>query len=160
MKSLLVQIIAFIAIFQLISWFKTSSMLSGHQIKEVQAFILPTIHDELVDLKATKAKTIVYFFAPWCEICHASIGNLQAIYEKNDEIDVIAVALDYGDKSDVLAFTAKHQLTFPVAYGDEKVKKSFKIQGYPSYYVLDEKNEIQAKSIGYSTEVGLLLRSL
>ncbi len=134
-------------------------MLADDELSHVQETVLPTIHDEVVDLYAGKSKKIIYFFAPWCEICHASIGNLQAIYEKNSDIDVVAIALDYRSKQEVLTFTSKHQLTFPVAYGNEIVKKSFKIQGYPSYYVLDEENKIQAKSIGYSTELGILLRS-
>ena len=135
-------------------------MLSENELNEMQTFVLPTTHDEEINLHDKTSKKIVYFFAPWCEICHASIGNLQAIYEKNDDIDVVAIALDFNEKEDVLAFTAKHQLTFPVAYGNEIVKKHFKVQGYPSYYVLDENNKIQAKSIGYSTELGILLRSL
>ena len=53
-----------------------------------------------------------------------------------------------------------HQLTFPVALGHEGVKKTFKIKGYPSYYVLDEQNTIVSRSMGYSSEIGLYLRLL
>ena len=89
-----------------------------------------------------------------------SISNLQAIYEKNDHINVVAVALDYVDKKEVVEFSSQHQLTFPIALGTEQIKTKFKIVGYPSYYVIDEENTIIAKSMGYSSEIGLLLRTL
>jgi hypothetical protein len=85
---------------------------------------------------------------------------LQSLYEKNPNIDVIAVALDYVDQKQVLNFSSKHQLTFPVVYGNEQIKTAYKIQAYPSYYVLNEESTIISKSMGYSTELGLYLRSL
>ena len=89
-----------------------------------------------------------------------SISNLQAIYEKNDRINVIAVALDFVDQKEVFEFSSQHQLTFPIALGNEQIKAQFKIKGYPSYYVIDEENTVVAKSMGYSSEIGLFLRTL
>lgn len=121
---------------------------------------VPTISGETVSLNSQGKKTIVYFFAPWCQICHVSIGNLQNIFEKNEHLDIIAVALDFKDSSEVIDFTKQHQLTFPIALGNEEIKDAFSISAYPSYYVIDEQNTIISKSLGYSTELGLYLRSL
>jgi len=115
---------------------------------------------EPVSLRAQGKTTVFYFFAPWCSICHASISNLQTLYQNNKHIDVIAIALDYSDKQEISAFTKQHQLTFPVALGNEAVKKHFLISGYPSYYVIDKDNVIIAKSMGYSSQLGLFLRTL
>ena len=115
---------------------------------------------ETVSLNSQGKKTIVYFFAPWCQICHLSIGNLQALYEKNDHLDVIAVAMDYNHVDEVMDFTKQHQLTFPIALGNEEIKQAFLISAYPSYYVISEENSIIGKSMGYSSELGLYLRSL
>ena len=135
-------------------------MLATDQSTAVHQFVLPTSDGKTISLQANQRKTIVYFFAPWCSICDVSIDNLQSLYEKNLNIDVIAVALDYVDQSQVLNFSRKHQLTFPVVYGNEEIKSSYKIHAYPSYYVLNEESTIIAKSMGYSTELGLYLRSL
>ena len=113
-----------------------------------------------IRLQAKGKKTIVYFFAPWCQVCNFSINNLQSVYQKNPEIDVIAIALDFVDVDEVKKFTNNHQLTFPVALGNESVKADFKVQGYPSYYVLNGENTIIGRSLGYSSEIGLYLRSL
>ncbi len=121
---------------------------------------VPTLSGKAISLTSFEKTTIVYFFAPWCQICHASIGNLQARYQQDQELNVIAVALDFTDPDEVLAFTKQHQLTFPIALGNEAIKQSFEITGYPSYYVINEENMIVSKSLGYSSALGLYLRSL
>jgi thiol-disulfide isomerase/thioredoxin len=121
---------------------------------------VPTLMGETVSLNSQGKKTVIYFFAPWCNVCHVSIGNLQALYEKNDHLDVIAVVMDYSQINEVMDFTKQHQLTFPIALGNEEMKKAFSISAYPSYYVLSEENSIIGKSLGYSSELGLYLRSL
>ena len=158
-KSLLLQAVVFFAIFNGVSWLRETSMLSTDS-KLTEFHQVMTLSEQAIEIKADNKQTLVYFFAPWCQVCHISIGNLQSIHEKNQNIQIIAVALDYVDKAEVAEFTHQHQLTFPVALGDEERKKSFKIIGYPSYYVLDEQNTVVARSMGYSSETGLYLSLL
>lgn len=127
---------------------------------DISIDLVPTLMDETVSLSAQGKTTVLYFFAPWCQVCHVSIGNLQSLFQKNEQLNVIAIALDFTNKDEVRNFSNKHQLTFPVALGNEAIKKVFEISGYPSYYVLNEENVIIAKSMGYSSELGLYLRSL
>ena len=131
----------------------TDTNLSEHN------FLLTSTMGEQVSL-TPKKRTILYFFAPWCTVCHASIENLQLTYQKNPDIDVIAVALDFVEEKEIVEFVSKHELTFPVVYGNEAVKKTYQITAYPSYYIVDEENTVVSKSMGYSTEIGLYFRSL
>lgn len=126
----------------------------------VNKSILPTTLGETVTLGSKGKTTVLYFFAPWCQVCHVSIGNLQTLFEHNQQTDVIAVALDFSNKQEVIDFTNQHQLTFPIALGNEAIKQAFEISAYPSYYVIDENNIIVRKSLGYSSTVGLYLRTL
>lgn len=128
--------------------------------KQVDTQILSTTLGETITLASTDKTTVLYFFAPWCQICHISISNLQTLYEHNQQIDVIAIALDFTSEKDVIDFTNKHQLTFPIALGNETIKQAFDISGYPSYYVINKDNVIVSKSMGYSSTVGLYLRTL
>jgi thiol-disulfide isomerase/thioredoxin len=165
LRSLLIQGGIFLIVFLSISFFQERNMLSMNEtIKKPETslvfFNVTTTLGETVSLNAQGKKTVIYFFAPWCTICHASISNLQALYVKNEQIDVIAVALDYADIDAVVDFTNEHQLTFPVALGNESIKQAFSISAYPSYYVLDAKNEVVGRSMGYSSELGLYLRTL
>ncbi len=138
---------------------RETSMLSASEDIAPVSHQLKTIMDKDIALQADGRKTIVYFFAPWCQVCNFSIKNLQNVYQKTPNLNVIAVALDFVDVDEVKNFTQNHQLTFPVALGNELVKADYKVMGYPSYYVLDEENTIIARSLGYSSEIGLYLRS-
>jgi thiol-disulfide isomerase/thioredoxin len=135
-------------------------MIPNDEVLVEDNYQLTSIMNEPITLKADDKTTVIYFFAPWCQVCHVSISNLQALYEKNEHIDVIAVALDYMNADEIKDFSLQHQLTFPIALGTEQVKKSFKITGYPSYYVINEQNTVISRAQGYSSEFGLYLRTL
>lgn len=160
LKNLFIQVIVFFVIFQALSIFREADMLSSGDELAKQSMLLKTLDNKTLQINDINKTTVVYFFAPWCQICHASISNLQSVYEKNDHINVIAVALDYMDEKQVHDFSNQHKLTFPIALGNEKVKAQFQVKGYPSYYVINEENTVVAKSMGYSSEIGLLLRTL
>jgi len=160
LKSLFIQAIVFFTIFQALSMFREVDMLSTGEVVTQQNITLKTLDNKTIELNSIENTTVIYFFAPWCQICHMSISNLQDIYEKNDHINVVAVALDFVDQKEVFEFSSQHQLTFPIALGNEQIKAQFKIKGYPSYYVIDEENTVVAKSMGYSSEIGLFLRTL
>ena len=159
LRSILIQLIVFLFIFNAVAMLRETSMLSSSDDIVPVSHQLKTIMDKDINLQANGKKTIVYFFAPWCQVCNLSIDNLQNVYQKTPDLNVIAVALDFVDVEQVKKFTMNHQLTFPVALGNEVVKSDFKVMGYPSYYVLDEENTIIARSLGYSSEIGLYLRS-
>lgn len=168
LRSFSLQAIIFLVAFQLLSFLRERSMLATDtplteittSTQAIDIDNVPTLMGENISLNAKGKTTILYFFAPWCQVCHASIGNLQALFQKNEQLDVIAIAMDFTDKKEVMAFTSQHQLTFPIALGNEGIKQTFEISGYPSYYVLNEDNVIIGKSMGYSSELGLYLRSL
>jgi len=138
---------------------ETSMLSTSDNIVPVE-HQLKTLTNQDIILSANGNKTIIYFFAPWCQVCHFSIDNVQKFYQNNSDINVIAVALDFVDVEEVRKFSNNHQLTLPVALGNESVKSDFQVLGYPSYYVLDGQNKIIARSLGYSTEIGLYLRNL
>ncbi|NMP15298.1 TlpA disulfide reductase family protein [Thalassotalea sp. Y01] len=108
----------------------------------------------------TSNPSIIYFFAPWCSVCRFSMDNLQSLYQRNPDVNIVAVALDFKDKQEVQQFVERMGLEFPILLGNQQVKQAYKVSAYPSYYVLDEQQQIQHKSMGYSTELGLYLRSL
>lgn len=159
-RSLSIQVVIFILIFMGISWFKEINMMPKREPIADNTIQLQTIMGDIIPISANKKQTVLYFFAPWCHVCEFSISNLQTFYQQNEEVDVIAIALDYVDSHEIEKYATKHQLTFPIALGNGKVKKSFKISAYPSYYVINADNTIIARSIGYSTEFGLYLRNM
>lgn len=180
-QSYIVQLIVIISIFVFFSWVKTLNMLDQgarihpsslalNQIIQTQPQSQSQAQTESNRYQlspyqfnyhegADQKNTLVYFFAPWCGVCHLSIDNLQENFANQPEkTQIIAVALDYQDVQAVTDFIDQHNLTFPVLLGNEQTKQIFKVSAYPSYYVLSPEGQVMSKVAGYSTELGIKLR--
>lgn len=121
-----------------------------------------TLTGESYDLATVGQKpALVYFFAPWCRICAASAGNLNRLrrWRDADDIEIVAVALDWQTLAEVRAYVERHELNVTVVLGEPDVGRQWQIQAYPSYYVLDSDRRIVRRDIGYSTQLGLWLRA-
>ncbi|URQ91453.1 TlpA family protein disulfide reductase [Pseudoalteromonas sp. SCSIO 43101] len=125
-------------------------------------FNLATLNDptERMTIAQLQGKqTVVYFFAPWCSICRYSMPNLEKSHQQG-KLNAIAIALDYQNIAEVKQFTDSLELTMPVLLGSKSTGQDYKISAYPTYYVIDEQLAITARSMGYSTELGLRMRTL
>ena len=155
------QTLIFIAIFVAITWWQQKDMLPTN-------YATPSPEFSLLDMKNTvhnflpsqqKNKTLLYFFAPWCGVCHASIDNIETIKRSADgETNFYLVALDWNSKQEIEIFLSSHDLTIPVVLGTHETQEKFQIRGFPSYYVIDRHGTIQSKDMGYTTELGMRVR--
>lgn len=121
-----------------------------------------TLAGERYDLAELEDRpALVYFFAPWCRICAASADNLVRLrrWRDVDEIEIVAVALDWQSADEVRAYVERHGLNVKVVLGGAEVARDWQIQAYPSYYVLDRRHRVLRRDIGYSTQIGLWLRA-
>lgn len=116
-----------------------------------------TLAGDSYALTKTDKKTVMYFFAPWCSICRYSIGNLDVI--DTNEYNVIRVALDYQSQEEVQAFVDGVGIDEPILLGASNLKTDFNISGYPTYYVLDQDLNVIANDMGYSSTLGIKLRT-
>ncbi len=168
MKSWILSILLAVSLFLGISWYKERGLLA--QASVAPAFIAVTLEGELFrsaqlfgkGISAQQVhgqKTLLYFFAPWCGICRLSMPNLKYLQADNEGLAVYAVALQYDSAEQVSEFIAELDLQVPVLLGNQQMAAEFQIQGFPTYYVIDAQGQITAKSLGYSTALGLWLRS-
>ena len=140
--------------------FQSRNMLSadGEVAPELRGM---TLTGQPYNLEDTRAKpALVYFFAPWCKICAASAGNLNRLrrWRDTDEIEIVAVALDWGTVDEVRDYVERHDLNVTVVLGDVNVARQWQVQAFPSYYVLNSEHEVVRRDIGYSSQLGLWLR--
>jgi len=102
---------------------------------------------------------IVYFFAPWCRICRASIGNLDNLVAGGQVGWGTAVALDYADAGEVRAFVTQVGVSLPVLMGNSTAAADWSVGAFPTYYVIDASGRIRSRSVGWSTRAGMWMRS-
>ncbi len=151
----------FVVIWSITAW-QTRDLLPTRGDIEIPNFELLTLDGHIYPLLNTQSKlTLLYFFAPWCKICHLSISNLEKLRQVRppQELTILLIALSWQEVAEVKAFMAKHQLTLPVLLGTAKVAKAYRIKGFPTYYVINAQGQVIDKSMGYSTEWGLRWRT-
>lgn len=104
---------------------------------------------------------LVYFFAPWCSVCRLSADNLNDLRAARDdnELLILMMALSYESRAEVETFVADLRLTVPVLLGSAQQMQDYQIVGFPTYYVIDQAGKLASKSMGYSTEMGMRLRT-
>lgn len=121
-----------------------------------------TLTGQLYDLENAGGRpALVYFFAPWCNFCAASSGNLNRLrrWRDTDDIEIVAVALDWGAATEVRDYVERHDLNVTVVLGDANITRQWQIQAFPSYYVLDSEHRVVRRDVGYSSQLGLWLRA-
>lgn len=151
-------IVIFAVVIGAIMFWQKRDMLSTNGSVIVKQQNLVSLQGEVLPLLSNTQVNLVYFFAPWCQICELSIDNLA--YLNAEKINVVTVALDYGTKEAVAEFAANNELSQAVLFGNDQLKQEFAIQGYPTYYLIDENQKVLSSSYGYSTAVGLKLREV
>lgn len=164
-KNISFQIVFFFVLFHFISWIRETSLLETNQVApqfELPIATLPATEQQSLSLENLKGKpSILYFWAPWCSVCRVSMPNLESYYQKNkDDVNVVGIVLNYQSTTEVEDFLNEKSITLPTLLGDAKTSKDFLIQGFPTYYVLDANGVIKSKSMGYSSEIGLTVRTL
>ncbi len=160
MKKWILEAIVFISFIVIFTLYQQKDLLATDGSVQVNEFKLKNLNDEALLVPLPKGqKSLVYFFAPWCGVCRHSMPNLEAIHKDGEKTaNIIAIALAYQSNEEVKQFVNQVGLTFPVYLGDKNIKNDFKIQAFPTYYVVDESGKIEYTSMGYSTEMGLRAR--
>nr|WP_273048854.1 hypothetical protein [Pseudoalteromonas sp.] len=88
-----------------------------------------------------------------------SMPNLEAVLESSN-INAIGIALDYRNPQEVVDFVSDLNLTMPILLGDRHTQSNYKISAFPTYYIINEQLHITARSMGYSSELGIKINAL
>ncbi|TQV71623.1 redoxin domain-containing protein [Aliikangiella marina] len=148
----------YLGVVAVVFWWQTRDMLSTEEKAPMMSFTLIDVNGRPYQYQFNNGEkdTLIYFFAPWCTICHLSIENTETVREANsDSLNTIIVALDWKNLQEVDAFLAEHHLNSPVVLGTNQIQQQFKISAFPSYYFIDRNGFVKAKSKGYTTSLGM-----
>jgi len=153
-------LVVIVVLWGLTAW-QGRHLISDHE--PAPGFELETLDGDTVSLADARGRpAVIYFFAPWCTVCNYSSHNIVALREARpeEELAVFAVGLGWEDAGDVRRFARDHELNVPVLLGDERIQRDYKVTSFPTVYVVDPAGNVSDAVVGYTTELGLRLRSL
>ncbi len=112
-----------------------------------------TIEGQKISLHDLKGKTVlVNFWATDCPGCIKEMPQLIETYNqyRDKNFEVIAVAMPYDPPSQVLNYTKKNALPFPVMHdGLSEISSRFEdVRLTPTAFIIDTKGNIVRKVIG------------
>lgn len=160
-SMLLAQALLFVFAFMAISAYQARTLLAtdGQPAPDLDGISLQGELFRLADVAGRPV--LIYFFAPWCPYCSASADNVVRLrrLRSEEQLAMIAVALDWQDEQEVRNYVDKHELNTTVVLGTAEIARKWQVHGFPTYYVLDSKHRVVRRDFGYSTQIGLLWRS-
>lgn len=160
-NALLMDAVFIVLVLMAFSWWQNKGTLAAKG-QLAPDFTLHSLTGDTYQLSDYRGRQVlVYFFAPWCHICRASAPNLNDLRAARSEQDVMIfmIAQSYESIAAIEEFVSDLDLTVPVLIGHEQQMQDYQIKGFPSYYVVNEAGELASRSIGYSTELGMRLRT-
>ena len=114
-------------------------------------FEVTTLNGEQVRLSDYRGERIMLnFWATWCPPCRAEMPDMQKLYEEED-VTILAVNMTETESNieAVGTFVDDYELTFPILMDETSdVMTSYKIQAYPTSYMIDSNGRIQHVSLG------------
>lgn len=160
-RAAIIDVAIVIAIMLFISWYQNRDSLASNHLPAPD-FYLQDLSGEFHRLSDYRGKKIlVYFFAPWCKICSLSSGNLNDLREakSSDDLQIFIVGLSFNKTQEIIDFATEKSFKSPVLFGTDQQIVDYEIKGFPTYFVIDEKGFVTHRSIGYSTEIGMRIRT-
>ncbi|MEM9100774.1 MAG: redoxin family protein [Pseudomonadota bacterium] len=109
----------------------------------------------------THKRHLIYFFAPWCNVCHLSLPSLQWLKSGAwHDTQILLVALSWEDIEAIEDFFGDEIHKFTVLLGNKQTQHTWAISGFPTYYVVNDKGQIISRDKGYTSPFGLWYRTL
>lgn len=146
-------------VFWAIGRYQSRHLLADDQV--APAFRLADLDGAQRALSDYRGKVVVLqFFAPWCTVCSLESDNWARIQSWRPDVQVLAVALAWEDKASVLEFVGDDRGRYPVLLGTDTVQEAYKVDSFPTHYIIDAEGRIAWQGSGYTPTVGMLLRLL
>jgi thiol-disulfide isomerase/thioredoxin len=117
-------------------------------------------------LESYKGKVVLLnFWATWCGPCRAEIPGLVELQERyKDRMQILGMAVDVDDESDLRAVIKSEGINYPVAVTSVDVRLAYGgISALPTVFVISPAGKVVQKHVGlfnpalYETEVRALL---
>lgn len=122
--------------------------------EEAADFTLADLNGNTVSLKDFRGKKVyLNFWASWCPPCRREMPDIQKVYEKYQDKDLVVLTVNLGeDKNTVENFINRNNYSFRVLLDPyQSVAQAYDITSIPVSYFIDREGNIVSKRIGAMT---------
>jgi thiol-disulfide isomerase/thioredoxin len=105
---------------------------------------------QLARLANAETPTLLWFWAPWCEVCNHEAPAIQRLAaDARDELTVVAIG-GRDDAANGPAFVARHRLRAPTVLFDEPMAawNAYAIPAQPAAVLLDRSGHERGRWLG------------
>ena len=155
LKSLAKTVTMIIIVLVVVEWWQSRSLFKGKVQNVFAKEKVPSIDGRLVSFNS-KGTMLLYVFAPWCSVCKVSAPNLNDLDRQS--LEVVALALSWKDRGDILEFVNSSGLKVPTVVGSDQQGITLGVQAFPTYFLIRDGRIVKAWA-GYTTSLGITLRS-
>jgi Peroxiredoxin len=118
-------------------------------------FTLYDLQGNKVSLSDYKGKNVyLNFWATWCPPCKAEMPELEKVYQRTKNSDLVILAVEIGEPKDtVQSFINDKGYNFKVLLdSDQSTAAAYGISAIPTSFFIDKDGNIVAKQVGGMTQ--------
>ncbi len=107
--------------------------------------------NETIEIKTDKI-TLIDFWEVWCGWCIKSFPEVETIKNKYEN-DLKVIGIVSEDKENAIKLIEKKRTTFLNLIGNKELNKTFSVDSWPRYFLIDKKGIIQKEYHGFSDQI-------
>ena len=130
---------------------KSTALTDTGSLEKAIDFTLTDLNGKKVSLSDFRGKKVyLNFWASWCPPCRLEMPDIQEVYEKYKDKDLVVLAVNLGeDKNTIKSFIDKNKYSFSVLMdSDQSVALAYNITSIPVSYFIDKEGNVAAKRVG------------
>lgn len=125
-------------------------------------YALSTLDGTLVQLHSLRGKpTLLVVWAPWCGVCKTQSDNVSRVRQwLGERAQVLSVVTAFNTVESVRRAVEAQHMDYPVYLADDDFSSAFRVEAYPTLFVLDATGNIISSTQGYTTTLGFWMRAM
>jgi thiol-disulfide isomerase/thioredoxin len=121
--------------------------------KKLPLLELPDLFDSNNIVTVNSSKLILIdFWEVWCGPCIASFPKVENLKNKySSELNIIGIVSE--DEENAIKLIKKKGTTFQNLIGNDELKKTFRIDSWPRYFLVDNSGIVRKEYFGFSEQI-------